>query len=118
MLAAMEGSLSDFEQERGRLLELVQRHGTQTTKRFFNLDGAAYRDGALDRKQKELLGLVASAVLRCDDCINYHLLTCAEHGWSREQIVDALDVALIVGGSITIPHVRRAYGTMEEIAPS
>jgi AhpD family alkylhydroperoxidase len=110
----MEGSLSEFEQERGRLLELVQRHGTQTTKRFFNLDGAAYRDGALDRKQEELLGLVASAVLRCDDCINYHLVTCAELGWSRPEVVEALDVAF-VGGSITIPHVRRAYDRFEEL---
>lgn len=111
----MEGSLSEFERERSRLLEAVQRHGTQTTKRFFNLDGAAYRDGALDRKHKELLGLVASAVLRCDDCINYHLVTCAELGWSRDEVVEALDVALIVGGSITIPHVRRAYGRFEEL---
>lgn len=104
-----------FEAERARLNELVLRHGSQTTKRFFNLDGAAYRDGALTRRTKELLGLVASAVLRCDDCIQYHLITCAEAGYTRDEMVEALDVALLVGGSITIPHVRRAYGKLEEL---
>ena len=111
----MDGSLESFREERERLLELVMEHGTQTTKRFFNLDGAAYRDGALDTKTKELLGLVASTVLRCDDCIDYHLVTCAEQGWTRAELVEALDVALIVGGSIAIPHVRRAYGRLEEL---
>ncbi len=66
-------------------------------------------------KTKELLGLVASAVLRCDDCITYHLVRCAEEGWKREEVIDALNVALVVGGSITIPHVRRAFGRMREI---
>lgn len=111
----MHRSLEEFSRERARLTDLVLSHGTQTTKRFFNLDGAAYRDGALDRRTKELLGLVASAVLRCDDCIDYHLQTCAELQWQKDEIVEALDVALIVGGSITIPHVRRAYGRFEEL---
>jgi ribonuclease HI len=66
-------------------------------------------------KTKELLGLVASAVLRCDDCITYHLVRAASEGWSREEVIDALNVALVVGGSITIPHIRRAFARMREI---
>jgi ribonuclease HI len=66
-------------------------------------------------KTKELLGLVASTVLRCDDCISYHLVRSAREGWSREEVIDALNVALVVGGSITIPHVRRAFARMREI---
>ncbi|MCB9899497.1 MAG: carboxymuconolactone decarboxylase family protein [Planctomycetes bacterium] len=89
--------------------------GTQTTRRFFNLDGAAYKDGVLDARTKELLGLVASTVLRCDDCITYHVVRCAEEGVTRQQMVEVFDVALVVGGSITIPHVRRAYDRMDEL---
>jgi AhpD family alkylhydroperoxidase len=82
-------------------------------KRFFNLDTAAYRDGALTGKTKELLGLVASAVLRCNDCIDYHLIQCVDAGYTNEELHDALNVALIVGGSIVIPHLRHAYETIE-----
>lgn len=82
-------------------------------KRFFNLDTAAYRDGALDGKTKELLGLVASAVLRCNDCIDYHLGQCVEMGFSDAEIEDALNVALVVGGSIVIPHLRHAVETVD-----
>jgi AhpD family alkylhydroperoxidase len=82
-------------------------------KRFFNLDTAAYRDGALDGRTKELLGLVASTVLRCNDCIDYHILQCLEAGWSDEEIFDALNVALLVGGSIVIPHLRHAVETVD-----
>jgi AhpD family alkylhydroperoxidase len=81
-------------------------------KRFFNLDTAAYRDGALPGKTKELLGLVASTVLRCNDCIDYHLIQCAAAGYTDEELHDALNVALIVGGSIVIPHLRHAYETI------
>lgn len=88
-------------------------------KRFLRLDGAAYEDssaaGGLDPKTKELLGLVASAVLRCDDCINYHLEQCVKTGSTVKQIEDALNVALVVGGSIVIPHMRRALLTLDEI---
>ena len=111
----MSGSLEDFRRERERLNERVHATGTQTTKRFFNLDGAAYKDGALPSKTKELLGLVASMVLRCDDCIQYHLIQCGEQGYSRTELVEAMDVALIVGGSITIPHIRRAHGFLDEL---
>jgi AhpD family alkylhydroperoxidase len=84
-------------------------------KRFFNLDTAAYRDGALDAKTKELLGLVASAVLRCNDCIDYHLVQCTKTGWTDEELFDALNVALVVGGSIVIPHLRHAVETLDMI---
>ncbi len=82
--------------------------GTLVTKRFFRLDGQTYEPGALNAKTKELLGLVASAVLRCDDCIAYHIDQCVKAGASDEELWEALDVALIVGGSIVIPHLRRS----------
>ena len=88
-------------------------------KRFLNLDSAAYRDttadGGLDAPTKELLGLTASAVLRCDDCINYHLEQCVKQGCAEKHIVEALNVALIVGGSIVIPHIRRAMLVLDEL---
>jgi len=83
--------------------------------RFLRLDGAAYEDGALDARTKELLGLVASAVLRCNDCIDYHLEQCVRHGWTKAQLVEALNVALVVGGSIVIPHARHAMLSIEEL---
>ncbi|MGD9693687.1 MAG: carboxymuconolactone decarboxylase family protein [Phycisphaerales bacterium] len=84
-------------------------------KRFLSLDSAAYRDGALPSRTKELLGLVASSVLRCNDCIDYHLEQCVEAGWTLHEIEDALNVALIVGGSICIPHLRHARLTLDEL---
>lgn len=84
-------------------------------KRFFRLDGAAYEPGALDPKTKELLGLVASAVLRCDDCVDYHLDQCIEQGWTDDELYDALNVALVVGGSIVIPHLRHAVESIDLI---
>ena len=82
-------------------------------KRFFNMDTNTYRDGALESKTKELLGLVASTVLRCNDCIDYHLEQCAKTGSTKAEIVDALNVALMVGGSIVIPHMRHAVDTLD-----
>ena len=82
-------------------------------KRFFNLDSAAYRDGALDARTKELLGLVASLVLRCNDCLDYHLGQCVEAGFTDDEILDALNVGLVVGGSIAIPHLRHAVETVD-----
>jgi ribonuclease HI len=113
----MAEKISDFEKFRAEMNEEILGCGHLGMKRFFALDHQAYENGALTCKTKELLGLVASAVLRCDDCITYHLLSCAEQGWKREEIIDALNVALIVGGSITIPHVRRAFARMREIPP-
>ncbi len=88
--------------------------GTQVTKRFFRLDGQTYEPGALPAKTKELLGLVASAVLRCDDCVAYHIDQCLKVGVSDEELWEALDVALIVGGSIVIPHLRRGIEFLDQ----
>lgn len=85
-------------------------------KRFFALDTRAYEAGALPVKTKELMGLVASLVLRCDDCVTYHMVRCREEGVTEPEFLEALNVALVVGGSITIPHVRRAVATLDELA--
>ncbi|MBN1659047.1 MAG: carboxymuconolactone decarboxylase family protein [Anaerolineae bacterium] len=82
-------------------------------KRFFNLDTKAYEDGVLPATTKELLGLATSAVLRCNDCIDYHLIQCVELGLSDEEMYEALNVALVVGGSIVIPHLRHAFETID-----
>lgn len=111
----MPDSIADFNRFRSDLNEEILSSGHLGMKRFFALDHQCYTPGALDSKTKELLGLVASCVLRCDDCITYHLIRCAEEGWTREQVIDALNVALIVGGSITIPHIRRAFARMREL---
>lgn len=105
--------LEQFRQKRAEQNEKVLDLGHLGIKRFFNMDANTYRDGALDKKTKELLGLVASSVLRCNDCIDYHLEQCAKTGSTKDEIVDALNVALIVGGSIVIPHMRHAVGTLE-----
>ena len=84
-------------------------------KRFFNLDSNAYQDGKLDAKTKELLGLVASMVLRCNDCIDYHILQCVQMGWDDESLVEAFYISLVVGGSIVIPHLRHAIETLDLI---
>lgn len=81
-------------------------------KRFFNMDNNIYRAGALPTQTKELLGLVASTVLRCNDCIDYHLERCAKNGLTKEEITDAMNVALTIGGSVVIPHLRHAVDTM------
>src|SRR5262249_27681166 len=112
---AMANRLEDFQKFRTELNQEILGCGHLGIKRFFALDHQAYEPGPLGTKNKELLGLVASAVLRCDDCITYHLVRCGEEGWKRDEVIDALNVALIVGGSITIPHVRRAFARMREI---
>jgi ribonuclease HI len=111
----MPDSLDDFQKFRAELNDEILGCGHLGIKRFFALDHQAYEPGPLDTKTKELLGLVASTVLRCDDCITYHLVRCGEVGWRRAEVIDALNVALVVGGSITIPHVRRAFARMREI---
>ena len=111
----MADSLNDFQKFRTDLNEEILNCGHLGVKRFFALDHQAYEPGPLGTKTKELLGLVASAVLRCDDCITYHLVRCAEEGWNRQEVIDAINVALIVGGSIVIPHARRAFARMREI---
>lgn len=111
----MPQSLSEWKAGRQRANERILDGESLVTKRFFRLDGQTYEDGALPAKTKELLGLVASMVLRCDDCITYHIITCAEQGVSRTEFEDAFAVALVVGGSIVIPHLRRAYDRMDEV---
>jgi len=107
--------LEKFWQERQRLNEVVMQEANLVMKRFFNLDMQAYQGAALSAKTKELLGLVASLVLRCDDCIRYHLVQCWKSGVSNSELVDALSVALVVGGSITIPHLRRALDDWQKL---
>ena len=111
----MSKQLEEFKAYRERMNEMILGCGHLGIKRFFNLDSKAYEDGALDSRTKELLGLVASAVLRCNDCIDYHLIQCVRLGFSDDQLHDALNVALVVGGSIVIPHMRHAFDTMEQL---
>lgn len=108
-------SLESFKKERDELNEIVMKYAGKEIKRFFSLDTQTYVDGNLPAKTKELLGLVASTVLRCDDCITYHLIRCREEGVTAGELEEALAVALVVGGSITIPHLRRAFKAWDEI---
>jgi AhpD family alkylhydroperoxidase len=105
--------LDEFRDYRKRMNERILGAGHLGINRFFNLDRAAYNDGPLPGNTKELLGLVASAVLRCNDCIDYHIIQCVEAGWSDEELTDAFNVALVVGGSIMIPHLRHALETLD-----
>lgn len=107
--------LQNFRRERQRQNDNVLSQDHLGVKRFFNLDTNTYKDEALSGKTKELLGLVASAVLRCNDCIDYHLDQCAQAGYSRQELIDALNVALVVGGSIVIPHFRHAVDTIDQL---
>jgi AhpD family alkylhydroperoxidase len=107
-------AIDEFNQYRVEMNERILGSDHLGIKRFFALDHQAYEEGALDSKSKELLGLVASLVLRCDDCITYHVLQCIEQGVKREEFLDTFNVALVVGGSITIPHLRRAFERMDE----
>nr|MBN2276782.1 carboxymuconolactone decarboxylase family protein [candidate division Zixibacteria bacterium] len=104
-----------FRKERERLNDLVLANSGTTVKRYFNLDWQAYSDGALPAKTKELLGLVASLVLRCDDCILYHVIRCREEGITDQELEECLAVGLVVGGSITIPHIRQVWNNWENL---
>lgn len=107
--------LDEFEEYRSKMNDRILKIDHIGIRRFFNLDTNAYQDSpaALDAKTKELLGLVASTVLRCNDCIDYHILQCVNAGWNDEEIYDALNVALVVGGSIVIPHLRHAVESLD-----
>lgn len=102
-----------FAAEREELDRLVMRYAGPTLKRFYNLDARAYEDGALSAKVKEFMGLAASLVLRCDDCVTYHLGRLAAAGVTDAEVAEALAVGVVVGGSVTIPHLRRAFRTWE-----
>lgn len=108
-----ENDLQKFREQREEMNEKILDLNHLGIKRFFNLDSNTYKDGALPSQTKELLGLVASTVLRCNDCIDYHLEQCAKTGSSKDEIVESLNVALVVGGSIVIPHLRHAIQTLE-----
>ena len=112
---AETGSLEEFRKFRERMNAEILGENNLVINRFFALDGRTYEAGALDVKTKELLGLVASLVLRCDDCITYHIKQCADAGVTREEFLDAFNVALVVGGSITIPHLRRAVDRLDHL---
>ena len=106
--------LEEFRRYREKMNERILSSGNLGIKRFFALDSRAYEKGVLNVKTKEMLGLVASTVLRCNDCITYHVLRCVQEGITDEELLEALNVALIVGGSITIPHIRRAVETLDQ----
>ena len=111
----MGDKLEAFRKFRERMNARILESDNLEIKRFFALDSRAYDEGALPVKTKELMGLVASLVLRCDDCVTYHLVRCKEEGVTRAEFLEALNVGLVVGGSITIPHLRRAVETIDEL---
>lgn len=111
----MSKSIEEFNEYRSKMNEVILGKDNLVIKRLFNLDTNTYAEGALSVKTKELLGLVASMVLRCDDCIKYHLGKCHEQGCSTEEIYEVFAVANIVGGTIVIPHTRRAAEYWEEL---
>ena len=111
----MSDIVKEFNAYRTKMNDKILADNNKIIKRIFNLDTNAYQAGALDVKTKELLGLVASAVLRCDDCIQYHLETAYNEGLSKEEVSEALSIATLVGGTIVIPHLRRAYEFWEAL---
>ena len=112
---ASADSLEEFRKFRERMNSEILAENNLVINRFFALDARTYEAGALDVRTKELLGLVASLVLRCDDCVTYHLVRCAEEGITRPEIFESLSVGLVVGGSIVIPHLRRAVDRWSEL---
>ena len=115
MSAGEDGDPAGFAAFRQRMNERILAEPNQVVRRFFALDTQTYQAGALDVKTKELLGLVASLVLRCDDCIRYHVAQCREAGVGRAEFFEAFSVGLVVGGSIVIPHVRRAVDFLDRL---
>jgi AhpD family alkylhydroperoxidase len=111
----MADRLQEFRQFRERMNERILEAGNLEIRRFFALDTRCYEAGALDVKTKELLGLVASMVLRCDDCVTYHIIRCKEEGVTDAEFFETFNVGLIVGGSIVIPHLRRAVDTLDRL---
>ncbi|WDM68552.1 carboxymuconolactone decarboxylase family protein [Xanthomonas cucurbitae] len=107
--------LREFTQFRQRMNQRILAEPNQVVRRFFALDTQTYQAGALEVKTKELLGLVASLVLRCDDCISYHVAQCKEAGVTREEFFETFSVGLVVGGSIVIPHLRRAVDFLDQL---
>lgn len=111
----MMSQKEEFLGQREKQNEIVMKYANQPIKRYFSLDNQTYREGALTVREKEMLGLVASLVLRCDDCIKYHIIKCHEAGVTSEELAEALNVGVVVGGTITIPHLRRALSLWDEL---
>jgi AhpD family alkylhydroperoxidase len=109
------GLVQDFNAYRGKMNEKIMASDSLIIKRIFNLDTNAYTEGNLDIKSKELIGLTCSLVLRCDDCVRYHLGKCKEVGFTTEEINEAMGIATLIGGTIVIPHLRRAFEYWEEL---
>ena len=107
--------VAQFTAFRQRMNERILAEDNQVVRRFFALDTQTYKDGALDVKTKEMLGLVASLVLRCDDCISYHVAQCKDAGVKRDEFFEVFSVGLVVGGSIVIPHLRRAVDFLDKV---
>lgn len=115
MSADEKDRIKEFTGFRQRMNERILGQDNQVVRRFFALDTQTYKAGALDVKTKELMGLVASMVLRCDDCISYHIAQCKEAGVDRDEFFEAFSVALVVGGSIVIPHLRRGVDFLDQL---
>ena len=114
-MSSADDRVKQFTEFRQRMNQRILDEPNQVVRRFFALDTQTYQAGALDVKTKELMGLTASMVLRCDDCISYHVAQCKEAGVSREEMFDAVSVGLVVGGSIVIPHLRRAVDFLDQL---
>ncbi|MGB0146815.1 MAG: carboxymuconolactone decarboxylase family protein [Flavobacteriaceae bacterium] len=112
----MGQTLEEFNAYRKRMNERLLEEDQKILKRVFNLDTNAYLEGHLPVKTKELLGLGNSLVLRCDDCVKYHLQTCYELGISKEEVIEAMSISLVIGGTIVIPHLRRAVEFWDELS--
>ena len=109
------GLVEDFNAYRSKMNDKIMASDSLIIKRIFNLDTNAYAKGHLDVKSKELIGLTCSLVLRCDDCVKYHLGKCKEVGLSTDEVQEAMGVATLIGGTIVIPHLRRAFEFWEEL---
>ena len=110
----MANRVQDFNEFRSRMNKRILDLDNRAIRRFFGVDTLTYEPGALDARTKEMLGLVASMVLRCDDCVSYHIEQCKKEGVTDNELFDAFSVALVVGGSIVIPHLRRAVAYLDE----
>ena len=110
-----EDRVREFSEFRQRMNQRILAEPNQVVRRFFALDTQTYQAGALDVKTKELMGLTASMVLRCDDCISYHVAQCKDAGVTREEMFEVFSVGLVVGGSIVIPHLRRAVDFLDKL---
>lgn len=111
----MPNKVEEFNTYRVKMNEKLLAENNKVIKRIFNLDTNAFSPGALDIKTKELLGLVASAVMRCDDCVKYHLESSMDSGASKEEVMETLSIATLIGGTIVIPHLRKAYEYWEDL---